>query len=131
MKHILSIILFSTYLLSVEYGTAKNETLFNQLSINENQSKINLMQDIERDIYTQLKKISSAQKSISDINALELNISKLDRSKLDDSKKTQLDMMIADLIKRERSLNISIDESREVIKTLEALKIKFISNKGE
>ncbi len=131
MKYISFIILLSTYLLSVEYGTARNKTLFNQLSQKENKFNINLIQEIERDIYTQLKKVSSLQKKISSINSLKLKISKLDRSKLDKKRNIKLDKMQKDLNIREMKLNISIEKSREAIKTLETLKSKLILKKGE
>ncbi|MFK5975717.1 MAG: hypothetical protein QM493_04345 [Sulfurovum sp.] len=125
MKYISFIILFSTYLLSVEYGTARNETLFNQLSQNENKSNINLIQEIERNIYTQLKKISYYQKKIGDISSLEIKISKLDKSKLDNKKLSKLDNMTSELKIREQSLNNSINKSKETIKILETLKRKI------
>ncbi len=129
MKYISFIILLSTYLLSVEYGTARNETLFNQLSQNENKSNIHLIQEIEQDIYTQLKQISSYQKKISDINSLEIKISKLDRSKLDNKKLSKLDDMISKLKIREQSLNNSIDKSKETIQILKTLKRKIKGRK--
>ena len=130
MKYISFIILLSTYLLSVEYGTARNETLFNQLSQKANKSNINLIQEIERDIYTQLKKISSSQKRISNINSLESKIFKLDRSKLDKTKILKLEKMQEDLNARELKLKDSIAKSQEAIKMLETLKRKLILKKG-
>jgi len=131
MKYISFIIVLSVYLFGVDYGTARNQILFNEMTQNINKSTIQLTQEIERDIYLQLKKISSYQKELANISSLKLNISKLDVTKLDKNKKEQLLFMLRDLNSREDKLNLAIKNSKDIIKSREELKIKLISQKGE